>query len=133
MKLLQSLLHLSENEELMTDDDDDDDESSKTYELEKNVSVLILKVFRKCGISVAERESRSSGVRDAGDHWGYDILYFNDDNEATVTVEDVTMSGIVKLANAGLIDGDVQLIPTSDGTINMTFKVHANMPQETQS
>jgi hypothetical protein len=123
MKIAQ-LLSLKETDDVVDADDDHDDGS---YEREKKVSVLILRVFRKCGIEVAEHDSQHSGVRDRDDRWGYDVLYSDDDKEAMVTVVEAELSQLVKLNESGLIDGKCEIMATSDQAIRLTFKVHANI------
>lgn len=129
MKLIAQLLSLKENEVV----DADDDHDNGSYEREKKVSVLILRVFRKCGLPVAEHESKHSGVRDHNDRWGYDILYSEDDHEAMVTLEEADLEGLVKLHGSGLIEGKCEITPTSDGGIRLTFKVHSNLHDGTAS
>lgn len=123
MNLLAQLLSLKENEVV----DADDDYDGSVYEREKKVSVLILRVFRKCGIEVAEHDDKHSGTRDHGDHWGYDVLYTEDDREASVTVVEAELSQLVKLQESGLIDGKCEIMATSDQALRLTFKVHANI------
>lgn len=103
---------------------DDEDEDNGSYEREKKVSLLILRAFRKCGIQVAESDA-SYAVKDKHDYWGHDIIYTEDENEATVTVEDLQLSNLVKLHASGLIEGDCSISPTHDGSIRLTFKVHS--------
>lgn len=121
MKLLQ-ILSIRENE--IIDDDDYDD---GVYERERKVSLLILRAFRKCGLPVAEHEHSHSGVRDKGDYSGYDVLYSEDDHEATVELEEADLAGFVKLSNSGLIGGKCDIVAASNGNLRLTFKVHPNL------
>ncbi len=105
-------------------DDEDDDHDDGSYEREKKVSLLILRAFRKCGIPVAEADQHR-GVRDQGDSWGYDIIYTEDDHEATVSVEEIELAHLVKLHESGLIEGKCEIIATRDGALRFTFKVHS--------
>jgi hypothetical protein len=125
--ILKQLLDLREDDHDI--EDDDDDASLKVYAREKEVSIQILRAFRKCGIPVAEHESsKHSGIRDHGDSWGFDVLYEDSDREATVKAEEATMSSIVKLSQSGLVDGDVTITPTSDGDfLRLVFKVDENV------
>lgn len=120
MKLLQ-ILSIREQDDVLDDDDDHDD---GVYEREKKVSLLILRAFRKCGLQVAEHESKHSGTRDHDDYWGYDVLYTEDEREATVTLDDAELSDLVKLQDSGLIDGKCTVSGTSSGMLRLTFQVH---------
>ena len=122
MKTLQHLLHIREQE-----DDEIDDYDPGIYERERKVGLLILRAFRKCGLPVAEHESRHSGVRDKGDYSGYDVLYTEDDHEAMVTLEEATLEGLAKLHESGLIEGNCEITATREGGIRLTFKVHPNL------
>lgn len=118
MKLFQ-LLPVREQ-----DDDLEDDYDSSVYEREKKVGLQILKVFRKCGLSVADHRHKHSGVQDHDDYWGKDVLYTDEEHEASVTLEEADLSDLVKLKDSGLIDGKCEISSTSDGTLRLTFKVH---------
>ncbi len=111
----------------LIDVDDGDDDDHGVYDREKKVSLLILRAFRKCGLDVAEHESRHSGVRDTGDYSGFDVLYTEDDGEATVTIEDAELQSLVKLNDSGLIDGKCQISPTSGGQLRVTFNVNPHL------
>lgn len=123
MKLLQ-LLSIREQDDVL-DSEDHDDHDDGSYEREKKVSLLILRAFRKCGLQVSEHRDKHSGTRDSGDYWGHDVLYTEDDREATVTLDEAELSDLVKLQSSGLIDGKCTIAPTSDGSLRLTFQVHA--------
>jgi len=108
-------------------DIEDDGYDASVYEREKKVSLLILRAFRKCGLNVIEHDSKHSGVRDKGDYWGYDVLYSEDDHEATVAVDEADIQDIAKLTDSGLIDGKCMVTPASAGYLRFTFKVHPNL------
>jgi hypothetical protein len=124
MKLLASLLTLAEADEVLDADEDEDDGS---YEREQKVGVLILRVFRKCGLDVAEHDDKHGGVRDRDDRWGYDVLYTEDGREAMVTLVDAELDGLAKLHGSGLIDGKCAIGGTSDGALRLTFSVRASV------
>ncbi len=116
---VQKQLNLSE--EVMDADEDDYDDG--VYEREKKVSLLILRAFRKCGLTVAESDA-SYAPRDRHDYTGYDVIYSEDDGEATVTLEEAELGGLTKLHSSGLIDGECSVAGTRDGFIRLTFKIH---------
>jgi len=124
MKLLQLLSkRLTETDDEVLDHDDDHDDG--VYEREKKVSVLILRAFRKCGLPVSEHDHKHSGTRDSGDTWGHDVLYDEGDREATVTLDEAELAGLVKLSESGLIDdAHCTISATSKGAVRVTFKVH---------
>lgn len=108
-------------------DDIDDSGDDGVYEREKQVSLLILRAFRKCKFDVVEHENQHSGVRDHGDYSGSDVLYSEDDGEAMVTIEAAQLDSFVKLSQSGLVHGDCEISPKSDGTLLVTFKVNPHL------
>lgn len=121
MKISQ-LLTIHEQDDVIEDDDD-----NGAYDREKKVSLLILRAFRRCGLPVAEYDGSYGGVRDTHDRYGYDVLYSEDDHEATVKLEEAELDGLAKLHNSGLIGGKCEIIARTDGTLQLTFKVHPNL------
>lgn len=104
-------------------EDEGDDHDDGSYERENKVELLILRAFRKCGLKVAENE-HSRGPKDHDDHWHFDVLYSEDDFEASVTVEEAELSEIVKLHGSGLFEGECRVTATSDMALRFVFTVH---------
>ena len=98
-------------------------ERDEQLEREDRVGLLILRAFQKCGIEVAETDR--SGVKDGFSN--YDVLYSEDDFEATVDVEEATVEGIAKLSESGLFEGDCEVVGTSRHTVRFTFKVNTHL------
>lgn len=93
------------------------------YDREDRLGLLILKAFQKCGIEVAETDR--SGVKVG--YTTYDILYSEDDFEATVDVEEATVEGIAKLQESGLFEDTCEVVGTSRHTVRFTFKVNTHL------
>ena len=101
---------------------DEDDYNGDSYERERKVSLLVLRAFLKCGLPVSEYDGYG-GTEFKGAR--YYVLYSEDDHEATVKLDEAELSNLVKLDHSGLIDGKCEIQAASDGTIRLTFKVHA--------
>lgn len=109
-------------------EEDEDDDDNAAYHREKKVETLILKAFRKCGIDVAEMEGSFGGAREEHDRYGYDVLYSEDEDfEATVKADEVSVDSIIKLKDSGLFEGDCMVTASSSGLVRFTFKVNKHL------
>lgn len=119
---VKSLLSLREDE--IDVDDGDDSAALNQYDRERAIGKIILKVLDKCDLTPAET-SASYGIKDDRGYSNYDIIYSEDDREATVEFDELELGALLKFHQSGLLDGECHFVGNSDGGVRMTFKVNS--------